>query len=257
MVLVTSLGGAGASNSGRLDANMASDEGTKTVSAPASAPETPATTDSGASKAARDDTFEGSAGTEEPGLRERFNAARPPASTGSPEVSEREAFQIRCLRNVRYHEDRERFFARWHKMTMFIVVCAGAASFAQIEKSFLAVSCVVTISALIDLVFDVSGKSRLHSSLRRRIYEILALAENDGSSLSKLNEQLIGIYADEPPCMHAANAMAYNEAMAAFQRPREFHFKLSWWQRRMRNIFAFAGTRFQTFSELHEHPTGI
>jgi hypothetical protein len=117
------------------------------------------------------------------------------------ELSERVKFQIDCLRSARYHEDRERFFARIHRATMFTVVASGTASLAWIRATpYLAG--LITLVGLIDLVFDVSGKARLHASLRRRVYDLLAISENDAYPLPKLREQASQIYGDEPPCMH-------------------------------------------------------
>jgi hypothetical protein len=74
------------------------------------------------------------------------------------ELSDREKFQIDCLRNARYHEDREWFFSFIHKVTMFIIVASGTASFAWVRGTpFLAA--LITLVALVDLVFDVSGKA--------------------------------------------------------------------------------------------------
>jgi hypothetical protein len=87
--------------------------------------------------------------------REALSAG--PAPTEPTEITARQSFQIRCLRNVHYHEDRERFFARWHRLTMFVVVLGGAATFAPLGRYWIAAS-VVTVAGLIDLVFDVSGK---------------------------------------------------------------------------------------------------
>jgi hypothetical protein len=133
---------------------------------------------------------------------------------------------------------------------MFVVVAAGAASIVPLEKQYWILPAIITLAGLVDLVFDVSGKARLHASLRRRIYDLLAQAENETSDICKLREQAIGVYADEPPCMHAVNALAYNGAMAAFDRPLKFHLKLSWHQRFFRNLWAFAETEFKTIDEL-------
>jgi hypothetical protein len=226
---------------------MASDEGTKAdQTTPASTTASSADrADAGAAGRSQRLTAGGEAGS-----------SRSPSSEGPGELTERAAFQIRCLRNARYHEDRERFFAKCHKITMFVVVAAGAASLVPLEKQYWILPVIITLAGLVDLVFDVSGKARLHASLRRRIYDLLAQAENEASDICKLHEQAIGVYADEPPCMHAVNALAYNVAMAAFDRPLKFHFKLSWHQRFFRNLWAFAETEFKTIEELDKTVTG-
>jgi hypothetical protein len=165
------------------------------------------------------------------------------------ELSPREEFVIDCLRNARYHEDRERFFARIHRTAMFFVVASGTATFAWIKAAPIFAG-IITLAGLLDLVFDVSGKARLHASLRRRIYDILAQAEDPSRSLASLREQATRVYADEPPCMHAANIIAFNGAMESVHRPREFHYKIEWYHRLFRHVWPFASTNFKTYGEL-------
>jgi hypothetical protein len=50
--------------------------------------------------------------------------------------------------------------------------------------------------------------------------------------------------------MHAVNALAYNSAMAAFERPAKLQLKISWQQRLFRNFWPFPATSFKTFEEL-------
>jgi hypothetical protein len=185
----------------------------------------------------------------ETGLRERRDAAGHSAAGGPAEIDERQKFQITCLRNSHYHEDRERFFARLHKLTMFVVVLGGATTFAPLERYWIT-ALIITVAGLVDLVFDVSGKSRLHASLRRRIYEILAESQDDDVDLIKSKKRAIDVYADEPPCMHAVNALAYNSAMEAFKRPAKLQMKITGWQRFWRNVYPYPQTTFKTFEEL-------
>lgn len=133
---------------------------------------------------------------------------------------------------------------------MFTVVAAGTASFAPIKGASPILAGVITLAGLLDLVFDVSGKARLHASLRRRVYDVMAQVEDETRSLSQLQEQAVRIYADEPPCMHAVNAVAYNAAMAAFGRPEQYQLKLEWYHRVFRHVWSFGSTDFKTFDEL-------
>jgi hypothetical protein len=55
------------------------------------------------------------------------------AEAGSP-LDERTEFKIECLKNARYHEDREAFFSRLHKATMLVAVLGGTASFAFVKQ---------------------------------------------------------------------------------------------------------------------------
>jgi hypothetical protein len=176
----------------------------------------------------------------------------PSGTASTVGLTRREEFVIDCLRNARYHEDRERYFARIHKIAMFIVVASGTASFAWTTHAPI-FAAVVTLAGLLDLVFDISGKARLHASLRRRIYDVLAQTEDSSRNLESLREQAVQVYADEPPCMHAANMIAYNGAMESFHRPHKYHYKIEWYHRLLRHVWPFASTRFRTYGELAKH----
>ena len=182
--------------------------------------------------------------------RQNKDAARSTAAVGAP-LNERARLQISLLRNARYNEDRERFFARIHKGAMFVVVMGGSSLFADYSQVWIAAA-VITLAGTLDLVFDVSGRARLHASLRRRIYDILAQLEDPKREVSKLNEMAVQVFADEPPCMHAVNALAFNGAMAAAGRPHDLQFKLRWHQRFFRHWFAFQSTKFETLREIAE-----
>jgi hypothetical protein len=177
----------------------------------------------------------------------------PEAATAGPmaavSISDRDSLFVECLRDTRYHEDRERYFARWHKFAMFVVVVSGTATFAN-WASLPWIGAVVTLAGLLDLVFDVSGKARLHASLRRRVYDIMAQMEDPSRPLQPLREQLVRVYADEPPAMHAANMVAFNGAMEFLHRPREYQYKLKLRHRIFRNLWSFASTDFKTYGEL-------
>jgi hypothetical protein len=199
-----------------------------------------------ASKPAETTTASTAAAASRAGAGTETATARPAAAV---DISDRDSFLIECLRDTRYHEDRERYFARWHKFAMFVVVVSGTATFAN-WASLPWIGAVVTLAGLLDLVFDVSGKARLHASLRRRVYDILAQIEDPSRQLDPLKEQLVRVYADEPPTMHAANMVAFNGAMEFLHRPREFQYVLKFRHRIFRNIWSFASTEFKTYEEM-------
>jgi hypothetical protein len=65
------------------------------------------------------------------------DAGQPRDASGSQTsiaLTPREEFVIDCLRNARYHEDRERFFARIHR-TAFVTVASGTATFAWLKAA--------------------------------------------------------------------------------------------------------------------------
>jgi hypothetical protein len=179
--------------------------------------------------------------------------ARPTAHQ-SDGLSEQDKLKISLIRNARYHEDRERFFAGVHRWIMAFVIVGGVltvASFMQQWPLMIAIAGVgVTLAGTLDLAFNVDGSARLHAALKHRVYALLAQAEDDEIPVEKLREQAALVYADEPPCMHAVNAVAYNGAMLAAGRPEKYLFKIDGWHRFWRNVFAFASTEFKTYEEI-------
>jgi len=179
---------------------------------------------------------------------ERLSSGAKAAEEGvvlDPRIS----FRIDCLRNARYHEDREWFFAIIHKLTMFVVVLGGTAAFAFVNQYRWAVA-LISIAAIVDLVFDVSGKARLHAGLRRRYNYVLAQSYNPSRDLASLEEQAVSIYGEEPPCMHAVNALAYNAAMRAFDRPEKKLLQITNMQRLLRHLWAYTAEDFKTGEEV-------
>lgn len=183
--------------------------------------------------------------------------AQATAGSEAPEekgLTDRQRLQISLLRNGLYHDDREQFFATAHRWIMAFVIVGGVltvASFMQQWPALIAVAgTAVTIIATLDLAFDLDGHARLHAALKHRVYALLAQSEDSRIPVHKLREQAALIYADEPPCMHAANAVAYNSAMEAFGRPKEYLFVVSAWQRFWRNLRAYTPADFRTVEEI-------
>ncbi len=106
----------------------------------------------------------------------------------------------------------------------------------------------ITAAGLIDLVFDVSGKARLHGTLRKQFFSIFAEAK-PSSDIGELTGRMEAIFADEPPIMHAVNALSYNTAMAAFGRPPRFFMRIGWWRRFSRHLLPASADSFLTIEE--------
>jgi hypothetical protein len=159
-------------------------------------------------------------------------------------------FKINCLSSALYHEDRERFFAWVHRTAMFLVVASGTAALSPLKETFPhAIPAVTTLVGLLDLVFDLSGKARLHAGLRKQIYSVLADADGY-DSLDNLNRRLILIYAEEPPTMYAVSAIAYNRAMMSYGRPHKYLLAIGNRDRLIRHIWPFTANTFKSFDEM-------
>jgi len=183
----------------------------------------------------------------------RARAETSPASnpaTGEIPITDLEKFKIKCLANAIYHEDRERFFATIHRLTMFVVVASGTAALSPYTHTYpLLFPAITTLAGLIDLVFDVSGKARLHAGLRKQIFNVLADADGSGD-INASERRLTLIYADEPPSMYAVNAIAYNNAMASYGRPRKYFMKIGFFSRLFRNWLPYGANYFKSYEEL-------
>jgi len=160
--------------------------------------------------------------------------------------------QFRCIRNAAYHEDREHFYAFAHRVLMFIVVALGTlsigASLAH-ENIWASLGTLIAVLAgLIDIVWNVDGLARQHSTLRRRCYDLLARMEY-GEPIKALQAEYTRMIADEPPAMHAVNALAFNAAVDALGRPREQKYVLRPWQVFFRHLWRFRPNEFPTVEQ--------
>ena len=170
-----------------------------------------------------------------------------PYRSGHSEMSEEELIKFSCLRNAAYHEDFERFYARAHKFLMFLVVALGATALGvavvQDSKFGLVFTFFATIAALVDLLWDVDGMARLHASLRRRCYDLLARLES-GEPPDKLSVEFLRLVTDEPPPMYAVNALAFNTAVEATGRPAAQKYVLKPWHVLLRHWLSFSERDF-------------
>lgn len=187
------------------------------------------------------------------GARERSkteeHASTDSASEG-PGLTPIEFFEIECLNSARYHEDRETFFSFVNKGALFLIVLSGTAALSPLREHHpLIFPLLTTVLGLLNLVFDVSGKARLHAGLKRDVYIILADVK-DGANLEKLRKRLTLVYADEPPVMYAVSAVAYNGAMTSRDRPGKYLMNVSSWARFWRHIWPYTANSFKRFEEV-------
>ena len=182
----------------------------------------------------------------------RLDTDRPEA-TETQSMTPIELAKFKCIRNAAYHEDWERFYERWHKVLMAVVVIVGTFSIGSslTSENYLATigTAVAVLAGLIDILWDVDGLARLHSDLRRRSYDLLARLEA-GEPVQRIEVEFIRIVAEEPPPMHAANALAFNAAVDALGRPPEQKYVLKPWQRRIRHWYPFRPNEFPTIENI-------
>jgi hypothetical protein len=157
-----------------------------------------------------------------------------------------------CTRNAAYHEDMESFYAKWHRFLMFVVVVVGTlsagASLARDSRTATIGTAIAVLAGLTDLLWNVDGMARLHSTLRRRCFDLLARLEAD-ESLAGIKAEFVRIVADEPPGLNAVNALAFNAAVDALGRPPDQKYKLNWWQSTLRHWIRFQPNQFRTIGQ--------
>jgi len=186
--------------------------------------------------------------TAEPVVGHSNQEGRPAPGPETAEMTEKERIVFSCTRNAAYHEDMEAFYARWHRFFMFIVVAVGTASIgASLVKETThwatAGTAIAVLAGLVDLLWNVDGMARLHSTLRRRCFDLLARMEAD-EEIKGIKAEYVRIIADEPPAMYAVNALAFNAAVDALGRPPDQKYKMTECQTFWRHWFRYQPTDF-------------
>jgi hypothetical protein len=159
-----------------------------------------------------------------------------------------------ALRNALYHSARRGYFDAVNRILSLIIVAAGTGAVVNVGQlagipidaavfAFLA-----ALAGLLQLVFDVGGKARIHEFLQRRFYEVVAdVAEQpdaDEKVLAKWQATLSRLYAEEPPPMRALDAIAYNAAVDSLGYPAAKRLVVKWYHSLMRNVLPFNGASF-------------
>ncbi|MDB5596245.1 MAG: hypothetical protein JWM36_3206 [Hyphomicrobiales bacterium] len=177
-------------------------------------------------------------------------------------MNELDDLRFEIIRGAMYHDDLERHYARLHRWIMFIVIFSGTAAaanmlpaqpilwwpWAEPSKPVLALllSLLSTLAGTVDIVWDVSGKARLHSSLKRQAYDLLADCEDADCDARQMRQRIVRTLVDEPPILHAANALAFNGAAQNMDYRRRSRITPS--QRFWRHWRAYDPTDFPEYS---------
>jgi hypothetical protein len=175
---------------------------------------------------------------------------------GSQELTEAGKVQFSLTRNATYHEDRASFFAWAHRFLMFLIVALGTGAFGASltggdERWHLVITVctgIATLAGLIDLLWNVDGNARDHTRLRARCYDLLARLEaNESPAL--IRQEFLRLVGEEPPAMYAVDALAFNRAVDAMDRPKGQKYVMSSWDVFIRNVWRFRLNQFQTEDE--------
>lgn len=186
-----------------------------------------------------------------PGLTGNEGAAAPGAPAAQPEALIRHDIRFHATADAAYHGMREGFLGGVHRALMALVLIGGTTSFAalteQIAPAWQQGAAVLVVgAAIIDLIFDLSGKARTHARLRARYHQVLARLHLCGDvDLPALQAELQAIYAEEPPGHRMVQALAHNAAVDAMYedaKARTLRLTVPWWPDRLfGNILRLSG----------------
>jgi hypothetical protein len=178
------------------------------------------------------------------------------AAQESQGLTEAGKVQFSLTRNATYHEDRASFFAWAHRFFMFLIIALGTGAFGASltggdERWHLFITIcagIATLAGLIDLLWNVDGNARDHTRLRSRCYDLLArLDANEPPAL--IRQEFLRLVGEEPPAMYAVDALAFNRAVDAMDRPKGQKYVMSAWDVFIRNVWRFRPNQFETEEE--------
>jgi hypothetical protein len=178
-------------------------------------------------------------------------------------VPDRENIRFNVLRNALYHTARRRTFERWNRLFSFLVVVLGTAAaadaFAAFDVNQLWIGLAVAVIGALQLVLDFGGLARLHMTLQRDYYLLLAdieaKPEASARQCADWQGRMIRITADEPPLLRAIDAKAYNDALDATSvdaSPERLHIPLL--HRLLGGLVPLEGARYRKLAELGRSP---
>lgn len=174
-------------------------------------------------------------------------------------IPDRENIRFNVLRNALYHTARRRTFERWNRIFNLLVILLGTAAaadaLAAVQVSQVWIGLAVAVVGALQLVLDFAGQARVHQTLQRDYYLLLAdieatLAPSAGQC-AEWQGRMIRITADEPPLLRAIDAKAYNDALdatSAQTSPERLHIPLL--HRLLGGIVPFEGARYLKLDEL-------
>lgn len=159
-------------------------------------------------------------------LPQHFQGSPPPLKAETVKVEEKR-HQIWCdvQRSIRYHRAREAFFQWYANAISFLTLLAGSGVvvtlLAENDLKSISVALGVSVAAMqaIELVFQVTTKARLHSSLAGEFAAIArVLAKNPELNASEMNEisaDILVIEAREPPIKRYLDLICHNQVAKA------------------------------------------
>jgi len=161
-----------------------------------------------------------------------------------------------CERSKRYHGARLRFYETTHRWFIFAIVVSNAGAIFQfVNEHGPWIPTATAVIGLFSLVFDLSGKARLHDSLYRRFASLNGRIESSAnpeqSDISEWKIEIHGIYGDEPPVYRVLNQHCANQVLQALYEDieenaaiyKKYYVPLNWYHRLLKNFLPFSNFR--------------
>jgi hypothetical protein len=178
---------------------------------------------------------------------------------GQPTADKAEIDEVRfeAIRNGRYHLARRSWYEWLHRITMFVVIMAGATAVAAIFGNEKYLVLLATAAGTIDLVFSFGEKGSQHARLQELSYEVLASIDSEADDKSGACRQgraaLARIYAAEPKTMRIVDALAYNDTKEGLEKEASGDLiVLRLRHRLLRHVIAFDGVPMKQAKDLPE-----
>lgn len=161
-----------------------------------------------------------------------------------------------ALRNALYHLARRRFLDGVNRFCNLLIILGGTGTAAQLaggspDTAFALGGAIALVGAL-QLVFDYTGRARLHEILQRRYFHLMADIEccetPTSEQCARWYSEFSRAAADEPPTMRALDAIADNQATFALLGGDKPRLKITWWQSFTRHMLAHNGGAFPVAS---------
>lgn len=152
----------------------------------------------------------------------------------------------------RYHEKLAHFYGFWRDLNKWGTLVSGSGAFLLFfggaDKLAGAISALIALGGLIDLVVSPDKKAQLHNDLRNEFIDLGVELENtarDDLSLRKLKAIRLTIERKEPPCKRLVDLQARNDECRARGYPASMLVPLSATQNWLGYLFTFGIRRLE------------
>ncbi len=167
-------------------------------------------------------------------------------------------------RSARYHMTRARFCGGAHRWSMVLILFVSGGAAAQIhpylgvEEQPWLLPGIAFLVALFDVLFDISGRARLHEGLYAEFTRLAGdlYAASDDADMNLYRQRIHELYAKEPPLYRAVEAYCDNQMRVLLDRGWEHYVHLRWYHLWLMNILPFTSADFRSRGQREEIEKG-